>query len=113
LGTLLFLVPDPHLARLPAYLVVGVELAVIAALRHRFFGTRWWLSILQVVGGGVLVAGGCLDVRKCLTHHGEKRRTRVLRNLCQKGATFLGFSTVNCPLIGMKNQYSIRRRTHS
>jgi erythrin-vacuolar iron transport family protein len=55
LHTLPFLVPDLHLARLPAYLVVGVELAVIAALRHRFFGMSWWLSALQVVGGGVLV----------------------------------------------------------
>lgn len=55
LHTLPFLVPDLHLALLAAYLVVGVELAVIAALRHRFFGTSWWLSALQVVGGGVLV----------------------------------------------------------
>jgi len=23
--------------------------------RHRFFGTSWWLSALQVVGGGALV----------------------------------------------------------
>jgi erythrin-vacuolar iron transport family protein len=55
LHTLPFLVPDLHLALLAAYLVVGVELAVIAAIRHRFFGTSWWLSALQVVGGGALV----------------------------------------------------------
>jgi len=28
---------------------------VIAAIRHKFFGTSWWLSIVQVVGGGALV----------------------------------------------------------
>jgi VIT1/CCC1 family predicted Fe2+/Mn2+ transporter len=39
LHTLPFLVPDLHLALLAAYLVVGVELAIMAALRHRFFGT--------------------------------------------------------------------------
>lgn len=35
-------------------------------------GTSWWLSALQVVGGGVLVAGYCLDFRKCLTHHAQR-----------------------------------------
>ena len=55
LHTLPFLVPDLHLALLAAYIVVAVELVVIAAIRHRFFGTSWWLSVLQVVGGGALV----------------------------------------------------------
>ena len=55
LHTLPFLVPDLHLALLIAYIVVGVELVAIAAIRYRFLGTRWWLSILQVVGGGALV----------------------------------------------------------
>ncbi len=55
LHTLPFLVPDLHLALLAAYAVVAVELAAIAAIRHRFFGTSWWLSALQVVGGGALV----------------------------------------------------------
>ncbi|MBE3558339.1 MAG: VIT1/CCC1 transporter family protein [Ktedonobacteraceae bacterium] len=55
LHTLPFLVPNIHLALIAAYIVVAIELVVIAAIRHRFFGTRWWLSILQVVGGGVLV----------------------------------------------------------
>jgi len=55
LHTLPFLVSDLHLALLAAYIVVGVELAAIAAIRHRFFGTSWWLSVLQVVGGGALV----------------------------------------------------------
>ena len=40
---------------LPAYVVVAVELVLIACIRHRFFGTCWWLSALQVVGGGALV----------------------------------------------------------
>ena len=55
LHTLPFLIPDLHLALLAAYIVVAVELVAIAAIRHRFFGTSWWLSVLQVVGGGALV----------------------------------------------------------
>lgn len=55
LHTLPFLLPDVHTALLAAYIVVAVELIVIAAIRHRFFGTNWGLSILQVVGGGALV----------------------------------------------------------
>ena len=55
LHTLPFLVPDYHLALIVAYIVVAVELVVIAAIRHRFFGTSWWLSLVQVVGGGALV----------------------------------------------------------
>jgi erythrin-vacuolar iron transport family protein len=50
-----FLVPDLHLALLVASVVVAVELVLIAGIRHRFCGTRWWLSALQVVGGGALV----------------------------------------------------------
>ena len=53
--TLPFLVPDFRIALAVAFVVVGIELIVIAAIRHRFFGTRWLISILQVVGGGVLV----------------------------------------------------------
>jgi hypothetical protein len=55
LHTLPFLVADLHLALLVAYIVVAVELVTIAAIRHRFFGTSWWLSMLQVIGGGALV----------------------------------------------------------
>ena len=55
LHTLPFLVSDLHLALAIAYIVVAVELVAIAAIRHRFFGTSWWLSMLQVVGGGALV----------------------------------------------------------
>jgi erythrin-vacuolar iron transport family protein len=50
-----FLVPNIQLALILAYAVVAVELLVIAAIRHKFFGTGWWLSIVQVVGGGALV----------------------------------------------------------
>ena len=55
LHTLPFLVQDLHIALVIAYVVVAVELVVIAAIRYRFFGTQWWLSMLQVVGGGALV----------------------------------------------------------
>jgi erythrin-vacuolar iron transport family protein len=55
LHTLPFLVPEIHLALIIAYCVVAFELVVIAAIRHRYFGTSWWLSIAQVVGGGALV----------------------------------------------------------
>ena len=50
-----FLIPNLQLALFVAYAVVAVELLAIAAIRHKFFGTNWWLSIVQVVGGGVLV----------------------------------------------------------
>jgi hypothetical protein len=55
LHTLPFLIANLHLALLVAYVVVAFELVLIAAIRHRFFGTSWWLSIVQVVGGGALV----------------------------------------------------------
>src|SRR5438094_281498 len=55
LHTLPFLIPELHLALIMAYIVVAVELFLIAVIRYRFFGTTWWLSMLQVVGGGALV----------------------------------------------------------
>lgn len=55
LHTLPFLIADLHIALLVAYLVVAFELVVIAAIRHRYFKTSWWLSMVQVVGGGALV----------------------------------------------------------
>jgi erythrin-vacuolar iron transport family protein len=30
-------------------------MTALASIRHRFFRTSWWLSALQVVGGGALV----------------------------------------------------------
>ena len=54
--TLPFLLPDVHAALAAAYVVVACELVVIAAsrqaIRHRFFGTSWALSIVPVMGGG-------------------------------------------------------------
>jgi hypothetical protein len=55
LHTLPFLLPGLQTALLAAYGVVAVELVLIATIRRRFFGTHWGLSILQVVGSGVLV----------------------------------------------------------
>lgn len=55
LHTLPFLLPNLHTALIAAYIVVAIELVLIAAIRHRFFGTNWGLSMLQVVGGGALV----------------------------------------------------------
>lgn len=53
--TLPFLIANVRTALAAAYVVVAVELVIIAAIRHRFFGTSWALSILQVMGGGALV----------------------------------------------------------
>jgi erythrin-vacuolar iron transport family protein len=55
LHTLPFLAPNLHVALGIAYIVVVVELFAIAAIRKRFFGSRWSTSIFQVVGGGALV----------------------------------------------------------
>jgi len=55
--TLPFLMPSIHSALLLAFLVVGVELIAIALIRHRYFGTQLWLSLVQVVVGGALVLG--------------------------------------------------------
>ena len=38
-----------------AYLVVGVELLIIAYIRFHFFKMNFLFSVLQVIGGGVLV----------------------------------------------------------
>jgi VIT1/CCC1 family predicted Fe2+/Mn2+ transporter len=55
LHTLPFLISNIHIALLTAYVVVAFELVLIAAIRHRYFGTSWLLSMIQVVGGGALV----------------------------------------------------------
>jgi VIT1/CCC1 family predicted Fe2+/Mn2+ transporter len=55
LHTLPFLISNIQIALIMAYVVVAVELFAIAAIRHRYFGTQWLKSILQVVGSGVLV----------------------------------------------------------
>ncbi|GAC1401761.1 MAG: hypothetical protein NVSMB49_16840 [Ktedonobacteraceae bacterium] len=60
LHTLPFLIPDVHIALYVAYIVVAFELIIISAIRHRYFGTSWWLSIVQVVGSGILVFAAAL-----------------------------------------------------
>lgn len=53
--TLPFLIPNIRLALFLSYGVVACELLGIAAVRHKFFGTGWLRSIIQVVGCGLLV----------------------------------------------------------
>ncbi len=60
LHTLPFLIPNVHIALYVAYVVVAIELIIISAIRHRYFGTSWWLSAVQVVGGGILVFAAAL-----------------------------------------------------
>src|SRR5436305_5547536 len=55
LHTIPFLITLIHLALVSAYIVVAFELILMATIRHRYFGTGWLLSIIQVVGGGALV----------------------------------------------------------
>jgi VIT1/CCC1 family predicted Fe2+/Mn2+ transporter len=52
-----FLIPELQVALTLAYVVVAVELAAIAFIRHRYFRVRAWLSVVQVVFGGLLVFG--------------------------------------------------------
>jgi VIT1/CCC1 family predicted Fe2+/Mn2+ transporter len=61
LHTLPFLIGNVHAALNLAYGVVGVELIVIAFIRHKYFKTSFALSCLQViVGGGLVFAAGVL-----------------------------------------------------
>ncbi|WP_260706281.1 VIT1/CCC1 transporter family protein [Edaphobacter flagellatus] len=61
LHTLPFLISNVHHALTLAYVVVGIELIVIAMIRHRYFKTSFALSCLQViVGGGLVFAAGVL-----------------------------------------------------
>jgi erythrin-vacuolar iron transport family protein len=61
LHTLPFLIANMHRALTLAYAVVGVELVVIAFIRHKYFKTSFALSCLQViVGGGLVFAAGVL-----------------------------------------------------
>lgn len=53
--TVPFLISDLDLALTIAYLVVGIELIAIAYIRYHFFNMRFWLSVVQVVFGGLLV----------------------------------------------------------
>ncbi len=56
-----FLIADIHIALIIAYLVVGIELIAIALIRTKYFGTKFILSVIQIVVGGALVfAAGAL-----------------------------------------------------
>lgn len=59
--TLPFLSSNIHTALTLAYLVVGIELMLIAYIRYRYFDMKAWISILQVfVGGGLVFAAGII-----------------------------------------------------
>ncbi|HXB62531.1 MAG TPA: VIT1/CCC1 transporter family protein [Acidobacteriaceae bacterium] len=61
LHTLPFLLSNVHTALTWAYAVVGVELLIIAWVRHRFFKSGFAISCLQVVvGGGLVFVAGIL-----------------------------------------------------
>lgn len=55
LHTLPFLITHLQVALIVAYIVVAFELILISAIRHRYFGTNWLISAVQVVGSGALV----------------------------------------------------------
>jgi len=53
--TLPFLIANVDLALKVAYVVVGVELLIIALIRYRYFKMNFFLSVVQVIFGGALV----------------------------------------------------------
>jgi rubrerythrin len=53
--TLPFLIPNFKIATTIATMVVVVELAVIAWIRHRFMDSPWFSATMQVMLGGILV----------------------------------------------------------
>jgi erythrin-vacuolar iron transport family protein len=53
--TLPFLISNFHMATLIAVIIVGVELAVISYVRHRYMDTPFLQAAFQVIVGGVLV----------------------------------------------------------
>jgi VIT1/CCC1 family predicted Fe2+/Mn2+ transporter len=53
--TLPFLLPSLRLALIVAYIVVGIELVSIAAIRYRYLGSPLGRTIVQVIGGGLVV----------------------------------------------------------
>jgi len=50
-----FLISNANTALNIAYVVVGIELLIIAYIRYHYFKMSFFLSILQVVVGGLLV----------------------------------------------------------
>jgi erythrin-vacuolar iron transport family protein len=57
LHTLPFLIPTYSTALVVALVVIGLELVLLAYLRHRFFATGFARSLAAVTLGGVLIAG--------------------------------------------------------
>jgi VIT1/CCC1 family predicted Fe2+/Mn2+ transporter len=55
--TLPFLLSSYHAALVVAFVVVGLELIVIAYIRYRYFSMNFFMSVVQVVVGGLLVFG--------------------------------------------------------
>lgn len=55
LHTLPFLLPNLHSSLIAAYIVVGIELMLIAYIRYRYMQTPLGRSLVQVVIGGLLV----------------------------------------------------------
>jgi erythrin-vacuolar iron transport family protein len=55
--TLPFLLASYHLALTVAFVVVGFELIVIAYIRYRYFSMNFFMSVVQVIVGGLLVFG--------------------------------------------------------
>lgn len=55
--TLPFLAGSYHLALSIAFVVVGIELIIIAYIRYRYFSMNFFMSALQVIVGGLLVFG--------------------------------------------------------
>ena len=53
--TMPFLISSFHVATLIAIIVVCVELAVIAYIRHRYMDTPFLQAAFQVIVGGILV----------------------------------------------------------
>lgn len=59
-----FLIGNIQVALTVAYAVVAVELIAIAVIRHRYFGVSVWLSLVQVVFGGLIVFGAGVLIGK-------------------------------------------------
>jgi erythrin-vacuolar iron transport family protein len=55
LHTIPFLISDLSTALTVAYFFVGVELIAIAYIRYHYFNMKFWLSVVQVIVGGLLV----------------------------------------------------------
>lgn len=61
LHSLPFFIADLKVALYTAYIVVALELWIIAYIRRHYFRMSFWLSVVQVVfGGGLVVLAGLL-----------------------------------------------------